>query len=375
MDIQLSALICSQDPRTLKVLQVLLNGMSIETEVCADRDSATRHLVSRNFDGIFIDAAVPSASELLRAVKETPGGQRAVPFAILEGKTSVKEAFSLGAGFILYKPLSLERTKTSLRAAHGLMMRERRRQFRHTLGDVTAKISFRGGSEKTVEIMDLSEGGMALHLREYVERRGKLHAVFTLPGESHAIEVDGEITWADDHGHLGVHFISMPDSARAMLDRWLSERGQTVPLDAHTENSSRKKKGAQGGRATLQAAGAAPAFEAVATPYAGPRARQVVRAGIEVGLKIVIVRAGEPHTIAAVCEDISPDGIGAKVHGELAPGEPVLLHLSLPSLECMKLHADVRNRHKNRVGLVFVGLSREQYKQLADTCELLPVAE
>src|SRR4051812_26725464 len=246
MDIQLSALICSQDARTLKVLQVLLAGMSIDTEVCDDRDSARRHLVRRNFDGIFVDGSVPSASDLLREIKDTPGGQRAVPFAILEGKTSVKEAFSLGAGFILYKPLSLEKTKTSLRAAHGLMMRERRRQFRHTLEDVTAKITFRGGSEKTVEILDLSEGGMALHLREYVERRGKLRANFTLPGEKHAIEVEGEITWADDHGRLGVHFISMPDSSRAVLERWLAERGRTVALDAHAEIRSRKKRGHNG---------------------------------------------------------------------------------------------------------------------------------
>jgi hypothetical protein len=226
---------------------------------------------------------------------------------------------------------------------------------------------------------------MALHLREYVERRGKLRANFTLPGEKHAIEVEGEITWADDHGRLGVHFISMPDSSRAVLERWLAERGRTVALDAHAEIRSRKKRGHNGGRAAAQsAAAAAPAPEPQPTivdqvqhavPYAGPRARQTVRAGVEVGIKIVLTRGGEPATIEAVCEDISPEGIGAKVHGDLCPGEPVLLHLNLPSLESMKVHADVRNRHKNRVGLIFVGLSREQYKQLADMCELLPLAE
>ena len=108
---------------------------------------------------------------------------------------------------------------------------------------------------------------------------------------------------------------------------------------------------------------------------AGARTRQTVRAGIEIGLKIFMISGGESRLIEAVCEDITPDGLGAKVNGELIPGEPVLLHLSLPSLESMKVHADVRHRRRNRVGLEFVGLSREQRAQLADVCELLPAAE
>ena len=381
MDIQLSALVCSQDQRTVKVLQVLLAGMHIETELCADRDSATRHLVTRRFDGVFVDTAIDSAAELLQDVKQSHGGQRAVSFAILEGMTSVKEAFSFGAGFILYKPLSLEKTKSSLRAAHGLMMRERRRQFRHHLEDVHARVSFGGAPETIVEILDLSEGGMAVHLREYTERRGKLSAHFTLPERSEDIKAEGEITWADDHGRLGVHFTAMPDASRAALEDWLAERGRAVAADPHGSIKSRSKRRVVGGRhAAVQAVTAASATTpapvvAEATPVAGARARQTVRAGIEIGIKIFMIRGGEPFMVEAVCEDITPDGLGAKVHGELVPGEPVLLHLSLPSLESMKVHADVRHRRRNRVGLEFVGLSREQRQQLADVCELLPAVE
>jgi len=374
MDIQLSALICSQDPRTVKVLQVLLVGMHIEVELCADRDAATRHLVTRQFDGVFVDVAVPAAAELLNDVKQTPGGQRAVSFAILEGMTSVKDAFSLGSGFILYKPLSLERTKSSLRAAHGLMMRERRRQFRHHLENVQARIRFGGAPETTVEVLDMSEGGMAVHLREYTERRGELSATFTLPGQGEPIQTDGEITWADDHGRLGVHFTAMPAGSRAALDRWLAERGRTASADPHATIKSRSKR-----RASAHAGGgryaAVEALAAIGPLESGPRARQTVHAGVEIGLKVFMIRGGEPFAIEAVCEDITPSGLGAKVNGDLCPGEPVLLHLSLPSLESMKLHADVRHRRRNRVGFEFVGLSREQHAQLADVLELLPAAE
>lgn len=392
MDVQLNALVCSGDQRTVKVLQVLLGEMSIAMELAATRDEATRHLVTRHFDGVFVDAAVHSSAELLRDIKEAPGGQRAVSFAILEGMTSVKEAFSFGAGFILYKPLSIEKTKTSLRAAHGLMMRERRRHFRHTLEDVTATLSFSGAPEKSAEILDLSEGGMALRLSEYTERRGEVRARFHLPGQSELIQVEGEITWADDHGRVGMHFSSVPEAARVALGEWLAERGRTVAEDPHgaiKSRSSRKKRQGGGGRvaavqevAALAAAGggsgaAAPQApqEAVAAPVSGPRSRQHMRAGLDVGLSVVTIRSGQPVLLQAVCDDISAEGLGAKVHGDLCPGEPVLLHLSLPSLESMKVHADVRHRRKNRIGFEFLGLSKEQKKQLAEVCEILPAAE
>ena len=377
MDIQLSTLVCSQDQRTIKVLQVLLGEMSIAMELCATRDEAARHLVSRHFDGVFVDAAVPSSAELLLEITQAPGGQRAVPFAILEGATSVREAFSLGAGFILYKPLSIEKTKNSLRAAHGLMMRERRRHFRHTLEDVTATLRFANAPETTAEIVDLSEGGMALRLLEYRERRGDLRASFRLPGQEVTLEVEGEITWADDYGRIGVHFTVVAEATRAALESWLSERGRTLAEDAHgaIQAHSRKRSGKSGRPAAVSAGNGGAAAAPEKEPASVPRARHMLRAGIDVGVSVVTIRSGEPVVLQAVCDDISPEGLGAKVHGDLCPGEPVLLYLSLPSLECMKLHADVRHRRKSRVGFEFVGLTREQYRQLSDVCEVLPVAD
>ncbi|HTK95635.1 MAG TPA: PilZ domain-containing protein, partial [Terriglobales bacterium] len=327
MDIQLSALVCSKDQRTIKVLQVLLGEMSIGMELCATRDEAARHLVSRRFDGVFVDAGVESSGELLLDITQAPGGQRAVPFAILEGATSVKEAFSLGAGFILYKPLSIEKTKNSLRAAHGLMMRERRRHFRHTLEDVIATLRFAGAPETNAEILDLSEGGMALRLLEYMERRGDLRASFRLPGHDQALEVEGEITWADDHGRIGVHFTAVPQPVRAALESWLSERGRTAAEDAQGAiKAHSRKRNVQGGRVAAVSAitGAAPAAAPEVKAPTVPRARHALRAGTDVGVSVVTIRGGEPVVLQAVCDDISPEGLGAVVQDELCPGEPVL---------------------------------------------------
>ena len=45
----------------------------------------------------------------------------------MDGEFSARPVFGLGANFVLYRPLSPERTRLSLRAARGLMRRERRR--------------------------------------------------------------------------------------------------------------------------------------------------------------------------------------------------------------------------------------------------------
>ena len=392
MNIQLNALVCSEDQRTVKVLQVLLEEMRIAMELSATRDEAAKHLVTRHFDGVFVDAAVPASTDLLRDVKEA--GQRAVSFAILEGMTSVKEAFSLGAGFILYKPLSIEKTKTSLRAAHGLMMRERRRHFRHTLEEVSATVQFPGVPEKKAEILDLSVGGMALRLMEYTERRGEVRAQFQLPEREAVITVDGEITWADDHGRVGVHFTSISEAALGAITAFLDQRSRTVAEDPHLAIKNRTaRRQRTGGRiaavAEVAAAVTSRATTAVAPPpdppvavavapgpIAGARTRQNMRGGLDVGLAIVTIRNGRPVLLDGNCDDLSADGLGAELkRGDLGPGEPVLLHLSLPSLESMKVHADVRYRKQNRVGFEFVGLTEEQRRQLADVCSLLPAAE
>jgi hypothetical protein len=191
---------------------------------------------------------------------------------------------------------------------------------------------------------------------EYLERRGEVRVRFTLPGSSKRVQVEGVITWADNFGRVGVHFSVMPPASRILLDEWLLKSSRAIIRE---------------GRAT---AAEAAAKKATPDPALGPRARQTVRAELGVGLTVVTIRNGEPYGLQAVCDDLTPDGLGAKVNGELCPGEPVLLCLSLPSLELMKIHADVRHRHGNHVGFDFVGLTREQRHELGEICELLPVA-
>src|SRR5438477_13047231 len=124
-----SLLLCSDD-KIVRVLRRVLGDLDIELQVCADADSALYRLTRRRFEGIIVDCAAEGASQVLRSARSAPCNKQAVAVAIVEPAVGLKEVFDLGAHFVLYKPVSSERAKSSFRAARALMKSERRRNTR-----------------------------------------------------------------------------------------------------------------------------------------------------------------------------------------------------------------------------------------------------
>src|SRR5205814_6328819 len=74
---------------------------------------------------------VAGASETFKQMRGVPANRKTIGFAIVNGVTTLQQAFEMGANLVLDKPLSAERVTRSLRAAQGLMAHERRRYYRH----------------------------------------------------------------------------------------------------------------------------------------------------------------------------------------------------------------------------------------------------
>src|SRR5579859_4069463 len=157
----LQAMIVCRDPGVLQLLHRLLTDLKIESQVCESTVEAMLKLNREKFDGILADFDVDGADEVLKTVRRSPANRRSVSFAIIGKATSVKDAFDTGANFVVYKPLSRDKAGHSLRAAHGLMMRERRRYFRHSV-DARVAVTGEGIRETTARLVDLSTGGMAV---------------------------------------------------------------------------------------------------------------------------------------------------------------------------------------------------------------------
>jgi hypothetical protein len=140
--------------------------------------------------------------------------------AIVDGEFSARPIFGLGANFVLYRPLSLERTRLSLRAARGLMRRERRRTPRIPVNSPTS-VAYPGAEDVQATIVDLSDDGTSVRTGNTLPPACKVYFQFALPGQKGAVRLSGEVAWQDASGRTGIRFVDVPQASRRLMHAWL----------------------------------------------------------------------------------------------------------------------------------------------------------
>jgi CheY-like chemotaxis protein len=224
----LSALLLSQDIETVRVMRRVLEECRVHHESAAALQTALDALAKRKFDAVIIDCDERNGGkDVLKQVRETPSNRRAITFAIISNGTSVQDAFAMGANFVLDKPLSAERAARSFRAAHGLMMRERRRYFRHKVR-VGVSLFLPSGHEVKGMLSNLSETGMAVELPQKFELNTQVRVRFSLPTTHSTIEAKGEIAWQDNAKQAGVRFLHLEKIQQRDLEQWLARKFDSI---------------------------------------------------------------------------------------------------------------------------------------------------
>jgi c-di-GMP-binding flagellar brake protein YcgR len=142
--------------------------------------------------------------------------------AVVEGEFNARPVFGLGANFILYRPLSSERTRISLRAARNLMRRERRRAPRAAVTS-TAKVAYPGAPELNAVLTDLSDGGTLIQTANRLPPACKVYFEFALPGQQQLVRLSGEVAWQHASGRTGIRFLDVPQSSRRLMQTWLQQ--------------------------------------------------------------------------------------------------------------------------------------------------------
>src|SRR4051794_19833238 len=105
---QLSALIFSRDDRTVKIIKLLLDELSIRAEHFAEFGQAQNALFQQKYDGVFSESEEEHGAELLKSVRRSKHNKRSIAFAISSGAVQVGYAFELGAHFVVQKPVVVE---------------------------------------------------------------------------------------------------------------------------------------------------------------------------------------------------------------------------------------------------------------------------
>lgn len=225
-----SLLLCSDD-KIVRVLRRVLGDLEIEVELCGSSDAALRKLTRQRFEAIIADVSDDGAIEVLKSARTAPCNKQAVAVAIVEPVIGLKAVFEIGAHFVLYKPVSIERAKTSFRAARALMKSERRRNIRVAVQIPVIMRSPEVGANMKVTTIDLSEGGMAVAMPHRKRASGRWQIAFTLPGTERPLEIPAELAWEGSREQGGLRFLQASPEATLILREWLKQNSPDSEQD------------------------------------------------------------------------------------------------------------------------------------------------
>jgi CheY-like chemotaxis protein len=224
-----TALLISDDEATVRQLTESMQQFAISAEVCRDAGFALQSLNRRHFEAVVVDLKMYQAKEIMERVRSSPSSQTATTFAITEGPgPKSASVFSAGANFVLERPISEESLSRSLRAAYGIIMRERRRYFRCPVA-IPVVVRNQEGQETQYETINVSESGIAIRIPAPVNAGTEVAVRFSLPQNQTRFVIQSKICWSD---RTGLQFLNLSLPQKTELQGWLSHRLEEVLPDA-----------------------------------------------------------------------------------------------------------------------------------------------
>jgi len=221
---RLQMLMLSHDAALVSAFQRTSDESGIELQLCEEAASARAALKQRKYDAVLIDCDDTHAGPaVLKGVRQSLPNRTSLVVAILNGDLHQADAQDMGAHVVLHKPISLDRARLELRNLRGLTGQDQRRSPRYSL-KTPVYVSCGRTIDRRAETFNLALGGMGIRLADRLEEDDILRLRFQLPGTAAMIQARGEIAWADPEGRVGIRFVSMPDSTRAEVEKWLTLR-------------------------------------------------------------------------------------------------------------------------------------------------------
>lgn len=230
----LSALLVCTDEPAIAVLSRVLEELKIHVEICEDFTRAGIRIAQQRYDVVIVDGR--SANEVLTLLRETRVSRlndSTLAVAVVPSQESIRELFSLGVNFVLYKPVAYERALSSLRAARAVMRKEKRKNARAAV-HTHAMVDYANVEQDKATLIDLAQDGMSVLFGKKLPPTSKVYFQFRLPGQTASIRLSGQLVWQDWNGRGGVQFLDVPKTSRRLLEEFL---GASLPKQKTPEFS------------------------------------------------------------------------------------------------------------------------------------------
>ena len=218
----LSALLVCVDQAPADVLRRVLEELSIRVESCPDFVRAGVRLAQQRFDVVIVDGdSNADVISLLRDTRQSRVNDATLVVAIVAGQESIREMFSLGVNFVLYKPVAYDRALSSLKAAREVMRKEKRKNARAAV-HAHATIDYANVAQEKATLIDLSQEGMQVQFGKKLPPANKVYFQFKLPSQTTHIRLSGQVVWQEWSGRAGVQFVDVPKTSRRLLTEFLA---------------------------------------------------------------------------------------------------------------------------------------------------------
>jgi len=220
---EVRALVVTNDPDAVALLRRVFGVVGLGMDLCPEPEDALRRVPTGRYEAIVVDCdAGTGGAALLKTLRAEPSCKSSIFFAVVTKSTSMRQAFDLGANFLLEKPLSLDRALRCFRAAYGLIQAERRRYYRHHLS-IPVELDSTNIPVIHARSTNLSSSGMAIQVKGPLQTGATVRARFELPNAAERFDVTCLVLWVRN-GQAGLHFSNLSNRTRGILLAWLGAR-------------------------------------------------------------------------------------------------------------------------------------------------------
>jgi CheY-like chemotaxis protein len=222
----LDFVLVSSDYATMQAVSKAVKKFGSKFVLVPTAHEARECVNRRKIDGLFVDMEVPGALGLIESTRKGASNNKAVIFACLVNAKESAQTLALGANFLLRKPLTEDGVAMHITIAKELLLRERRRYFRHAVNlAVTLK---EGVAEQQARITNLSGGGLAVRTVKPLKQGAVLDFTFELSMGAR-ISGRGQVAWVNSEGMAGIILQTLRGKGSEQLDAWLASQEQLRP--------------------------------------------------------------------------------------------------------------------------------------------------
>ena len=219
----LKLLVVEDDLPSLELMDEVFTSLKADVRPISDGQQAADLVSHERYDGIFLDLEMPDMHgfDLARRIRQS-SWNKSTPIVIVTGRddrTTMREAFAMGATFYLQKPVDRQKLSTLYRTVRGLLSENRRRQARVPLQtDVICDVGSRNVRGMS---WNLSRGGMQVDIGN-LKAADTVRLSFRLPVSATRIDAFGVVVWASET-RQGIQFTKMSAKNAEAIQQFIAD--------------------------------------------------------------------------------------------------------------------------------------------------------